>query len=49
MQNILREQEAKESEINSFFEEMKFEVLNLGEDNVEFEKENLLKMLNQPS
>ena len=38
----------KETAMNSFFEEMKFEVINMGEDNIEFEKENLLKKLSHP-
>lgn len=34
--------------MSSFFEEMKFEIINMGEDNIEFERENLLKLLSNP-
>lgn len=32
--------------MHSFLQEIKFEVINIGEDNIEYEKENILKMLN---
>ena len=46
---LLEEKEMKETAMNSFFEEMKFEVINMGEDDIEFEKENLLKLLSKPA